>query len=133
MIFQVAVAWKKQLPSLILLELLRNTTQQSTMATVAPLILVPPGGAPAIAVTPQLPHGPDPDTITGWLLDATATEMWDGMSKGLEGGFNRLVDDIPIMNGAGYTDAMREMKDEILNSDTLIPYLVTTNIGNDVV
>jgi hypothetical protein len=39
--------------------------QQSTMATVAPPILVLPGGAPAGAVTPQLPY------ITGWLLDAT--------------------------------------------------------------
>jgi hypothetical protein len=37
------------------------------------------------------------------------------------------------MNAPGYDDAMQEMRDDVLNSDTLIPYLVTTNIGNDVV
>jgi hypothetical protein len=37
--------------------------------------LVPPGGAPPIPVTmPRLPFAADPGTITGWLLDATATE-----------------------------------------------------------
>jgi hypothetical protein len=37
-------------------------------------LVVPPGGAPAVATAPHLPFGADRGTITGWLLDATATE-----------------------------------------------------------
>jgi hypothetical protein len=32
--------------------------------------MIPPGGAPAApAVTPQLPYGTDPGTITGWIIE----------------------------------------------------------------
>jgi hypothetical protein len=49
----------------------------------------------------------------------------------LEAGFSRLVDDIPDMNAADYTQVMQVMVDEIVNSDTLNTYLTTTNFGND--
>jgi hypothetical protein len=51
----------------------------------------------------------------------------------LELGFNRLVDDIPATNAVDYEDIMREMTDEIIHSDTLVTYLVATNICNNVV
>ena len=73
------------------------------MAGMVPPIIVPPGGVPALAVTPQLPFAADPGTITGWLLDTTSTETSDSISKGLERGFNRLVNNIPDPNAPGYT------------------------------
>jgi hypothetical protein len=103
------------------------------MAAAVPPFIVPPGGAPALAVTPQLPFAADPGTITGWLLDTTTTETSESISQGLERGFNRLVDNVPAMNANGYDEAMREMTDEIVNSDTLVTYLMATNIINEVV
>jgi hypothetical protein len=105
----------------------------STMAAMAPPIMTPPDGAPTVAVPPQLPFAADPGTITGWLLDTTAMETLAIISKGLEHGFNRLVNNIPDMNAPDYDKTMREMTDEIVNSDTLVTYLVATNIINDVV
>jgi hypothetical protein len=55
-----------------------------TMATVAALIsiIVPPGGAPAVTVMPQLPFGrADPGTITGWLLDEPSTKMLTDIAR----------------------------------------------------
>jgi hypothetical protein len=93
--------------------------------------IVPPGGAPPAVTAPQLPFGADPGTITGWLLDATSTETSGTISRGLERGFNRLVDNIPGTAAPGYPAAMQAMADEIINSDTLITYLTVTNIPND--
>ncbi len=64
------------------------------MAAVPPPQMVLPGVSPAVAVTPQLPHGADPGTITGWILQATSTETSESISRGLELGFNRLVDNV---------------------------------------
>jgi hypothetical protein len=111
----------------------RTSYDQSTMAAVAPVVMGPPGGAPVLTVTPQLPHGADPGTITGWLLESTSAETPEEMSKGLAVGFNRLVDNIPGMADAGYDAVMQEMAAEITNSDTIVPYLVATNICNNVV
>jgi hypothetical protein len=49
----------------------------------------------------------------------------------MERGLNRLVDNIPNIGTAGYDGVMRDMIDEITNSDTLIPYLVASNIVNE--
>jgi hypothetical protein len=103
------------------------------MADVAAPVLVLPGGAPAGAVTPQLPHGADPGTITGWLLDITSTETSESISTSLECCFDWLVNNIPVIYGPGYDEAMQAMKDEVISSDMLVTYLVTTNIGNNVV
>jgi hypothetical protein len=103
------------------------------MATVAPPVVGQPGGAHAPVVAPQLPFGADPGTVTGWLLESTATETSESISRGLELGFNRLVDNVPGIHDVGYSDVMRDMIAEIINSDTLTPYLVATNIGNNVV
>jgi hypothetical protein len=94
-------------------------------------ILVPPGGAPAVATAPHLPFGGDPGTITGWLLGATATETSGGISRGLERGFNRLTTNIPNLGDAGYDDAIRSMVDEVIGSDTLVTYLAAINIGQE--
>jgi hypothetical protein len=93
--------------------------------------LVPPGGAPAVATAPHLPFGGDPGTITGWLLDATSTETSSDISRGLERGFNRLSNNIPGINDAGYEDAIRNIIDEVIGSDTLITYLTAINIGQE--
>jgi hypothetical protein len=52
------------------------------------------------------------------------------ISREMERGLNRLVDNIPDIGTAAYDGAMRDMVDEITNSDTLIPYLVASNINN---
>ncbi len=94
-------------------------------------VFVPPGGAPAVATAPHLPFGGDPGTITGWLLDATSTETSSDISRGLEQGFNRLVDNIPNMGDPGYTAAIRNMVDEAIGSDMLTTYLTAINIGQE--
>jgi hypothetical protein len=93
--------------------------------------LVSPGGAPPVLVsTPHLPFAADPGTITGWLLDATATKRASSISREMKRGLNHLVDTIPDIGTAGYDEAMRDLVDESANSDTLIPYLVGSNIFN---
>jgi hypothetical protein len=94
-------------------------------------ILVPPGGAPAVATAPHLPFGGDPGTITGWLLDATATETSSDISRGLERGFNRLSTNIPDAGDAGHEDAIRNIVDEVIGSDMLVTYLTAINIGQE--
>jgi hypothetical protein len=104
-----------------------------TMAAVVPPVIVPPGGPHLLAVVPQLPHGAHPGTITGWLLESTTTETWEKISRDLEIGFNHLVNNVPDVNDAGYEAFMGDMTMEIISSDTLTPYLVATNICNNVV
>jgi hypothetical protein len=94
-------------------------------------VLVPPGGAPAVATAPHLPFGGDPGTITGWLLDATSTETSSDISRGLELGFNRLNNNIPDVGDAGHSDAIRNIVDEVIGSDTLVTYLTAINIGQE--
>jgi hypothetical protein len=94
-------------------------------------VLVPPGGAPAVATAPHLPFGGDPGTITGWLLDATSTETLSDISRGLEQGFNRLTNNIPDAEAAGYASAIRNIVDEVIGSDTLVTYLTAINIGHE--
>jgi hypothetical protein len=102
------------------------------MAANAPPLIVPPGGAPPV-VAPQLPHGADPGTITGWILDETVAATPASITQELERGFNRLVNNIPAANDANYREVMREMTDEVMYSDTLTTYLTATNRWNDVV
>jgi hypothetical protein len=102
------------------LKKLRDNYKQSTMAAVVPPIpmVVPPGGAPAVATAPHLPFGGDPGTITGWLLDATSTTSSD-ISRGLEQGFNWLVTNIPDIRDAEYDKAIQNIFDEVVGSDML--------------
>jgi hypothetical protein len=65
--------------------------------------------------------------------DATATATSSDISRGLEQGFDRLVTNIPDAEDPGYNDAMRDIVDEVIGSDTLVTYLTATNIGHDVV
>jgi hypothetical protein len=81
-------------------------------------MVVPPGGAPAVATAPHLPFGGDPGTITGWLLDATSTTSSD-ISRGLEQGFNWLVTNIPDIRDAEYDKAIQNIVDEVVGSDML--------------
>jgi hypothetical protein len=97
------------------------------------LLVVPPGGAPAVATAPHLPFGADPGTITGWLLDATATETSSNISRRLTRGFNWLVENIPAIGDPWYDAAILNVTDEVIGSDTIVTYLTATNIGNDVV
>jgi hypothetical protein len=42
-------------------------------------------------VAPQLPHSPDPGTITDWIVDETVAATSPVITQELEQGFNRLV------------------------------------------
>ena len=101
------------------------------MAAAVPPVIVPPGGAAPGLVVPQLPYAADPGSLTGWILDATATETSDSISKTLELGFSRLVDNIPASGNPGYQEAMQDMVLEIINSDTLCTFLTATNVGSN--
>jgi hypothetical protein len=103
------------------------------MAAAVPPAIVPPGGAPPGVVVPQLPYAADPGSVTGWILDATATETSDSISKTLELGFSRLVDNIPDQGDPGHQEAMQDMVLEVINSDTLCTYLTATNFGSGTV
>jgi hypothetical protein len=73
-------------------------------------VFVPPGGAPAVVTAPHLPFGCDPGTITGWLLDATATETSGDISRGLERcSCNRLTHNIPDFNDNEFDEAIRDI------------------------
>jgi hypothetical protein len=73
----------------------------------------------------------------GWILQSTPTKTSDSISIGLELGFNHLADNIPVSNERRwlYHEAviMHSITDEVVNSDTLITYLVAANICNNVV
>lgn len=71
------------------------------MAAMGVPIIVPPGRAPAVAMAPRPPFGADPGTITGWLLDTTATETSSNISRGVDLGFIWLVYNIAAMGDPG--------------------------------
>jgi hypothetical protein len=98
------------------------------MAAPAPPIVVPPGSPPPLGVS-QLPYAADTGSLTGWLLDTTATETSSGIVGGLDRSFNRLVHNVPLDGDPGHDEAMLMMVDEIVNSDTLTTYLTATNFG----
>jgi hypothetical protein len=101
--------------------------EQATMAGVGgpvPVLTPPPG------VALQLPFGADPGTITGWLLDETSSQTTADVAQTLDRWFNRLVDGIPGIADPGFKTAMTMMTDEIKDSNTLVTYLMATNIGS---
>jgi hypothetical protein len=53
------------------------------MPPAIPPMPVPPGGAPPAMGLPQLPYAADTGSLTGWLLDSTATKLLDSISRGL--------------------------------------------------
>jgi hypothetical protein len=116
---------------LLIISQLRDDYEQSTMVDVGNLAVIPAAGASPVPTAPQLPFAADPGTITGWLLDATTTETSGSISRGLELGFNRLVDNVPDPGDATYDDVMCTMTDEIISSNTLVTYLVVTNAVNN--
>jgi hypothetical protein len=61
------------------------------------------------------------------------TKRSDSISRGLEICFDHLVNNVSGINDAGYEDVMQDMIAEIINRDTLVPYLATANICNNVV
>jgi hypothetical protein len=123
----------KQRHDILTVFLVESDYEQATMAGVGgPIpVIVPPPGAPPPVVAPQLPFAADPGTITGWLLDDTASQTPTDVARALDRGFNRLVDGVPANGDAGFEAAMRLMTDEITNSDTLVTYLTATNVGSD--
>ncbi len=94
-----------------------------------PVVGGPPGGAPpAPAQVPHLPFAGDFGTLTGWLLEKTATETSEAISRDINSGFERLAT-MPCLNENEHDEAMRNLVDEVLNSDTLGCYLTVTNTG----
>jgi hypothetical protein len=59
--------------------------------------------------------------------------MSDSILKGLGRGFTRHVDNVPGAGDPGHSEAMKQISNEIVNSDTLMTYLTATNFGHDVV
>jgi hypothetical protein len=118
---------------LVLRSCRETSTKQRTMANAVPLGIVPPVGPPPLVVVPQLPYAADPGSLTGWVLETTATETSGSISKSLGRGFARLVDNVPLDGDPGHEEAMKEMADEIVNSDSLTTYLTATNFGQDAV
>jgi hypothetical protein len=47
--------------------------------------------------------------------------------------FDRLVENIPAIGDPGYDEAIRNITNEVIGSDTMVTCLTATNIGNDVV
>jgi hypothetical protein len=91
--------------------------------------MVPPAGVPPALVpnVPQLPFAADPGTITGWILDATATKMSESISLDLERGFNRLVTNVPAHGNPAYDATMQEMTANSVND--VVPINVLHSIG----
>jgi hypothetical protein len=92
-------------------------------------VLLPPGGLPPPAA-PRLPFGADPGTITGWLLENTVDSTSHSISLEMEQCFNRL-DNVLVDGDPGHDEAMLQMVDEVRHSDTIVTYLVATNICNN--
>jgi hypothetical protein len=106
-------------------------------ATVPPAAGVPPAGVPGPAVPtvhgpapPPLPFPGDPGTVTGWLLERSASISSNALAKEIEAGFARLTANIPAdPTNADYPGAMRDLVDEVLNSADLCCYLTVSATG----
>jgi hypothetical protein len=87
------------------------------------------GGAPppplGVAV-PQLPCGADPGSITGWMLQESASHSANEIAIQLEKGFARLAA-LPDPADAGYQTELQALRDEMINGDVLGTYLVVSN------
>ena len=95
-----------------------------------PPIVIPPVGPPVLQA-PQLPFAADPGSLTGWLVDESVTGSLGELMAHMNRGFNRLTDGVPDANHATYPAFMRNMVEEVVGSDTLVTYLVTTNVVNE--
>jgi hypothetical protein len=82
-------------------------------------------------VPPPLPFPGDPGTVTGWLLEQSASILSDALVKEIEVGFAQLTAGIPAdpAADAAYLGAMRDLVDEILNSADLCCYLTMLATG----
>ena len=95
-----------------------------------PPIVIPPVGPPVLQA-PQLPFAADPGSLTGWLVDESVTGSPGELMTHMNRGFNCLTDGVPDANHATYPAFMRNMVEEVVGSDTLVTYLVTTNVVNE--
>jgi len=101
------------------------------MAAADPAMPLPLGGAPQPlqvegAVAPQLPFGPDPGSITGWILQETSSVSTNETSLVFERSFARLPV-VPMPEAEGHDNAMRSLTDEVLTDDALGTYFVASN------
>jgi hypothetical protein len=77
-------------------------------------------------IAPQLPFAADPGSITGWMLETAANDTTTDISNHMARGLNRLAS-IPAVGHANHNRDRRAMIDEIINSDSMEPYLVVSN------
>jgi hypothetical protein len=92
------------------------------LAAGVPLVLRP--------LAPPLPFPGDPGTITSWLIDQSLSVTSSSLVNEIEAGFARLSHDIPADPAdPEYGGPMRELVDEILNSDDLCCYLTASKTG----
>ena len=101
------------------------------MAAADPTMPLSLGGAPQPlqvggAVAPQLPFGPDPGSITGWILQETSSVSTNETSLSFERSFARLAV-VPMPEVEGHDNAMRSLTDEVLSDNALGTYLVASN------
>jgi hypothetical protein len=92
----------------------------------------PAAGEPPVPrpLAPPLPFPGDPGTITGWLIDQSLSVTSNSLVREIEASFARLSQDIPEDTAdPNYLGAMREMVDEVLNSDDLCCYLTASETG----
>lgn len=92
-------------------------------AAAAAAVAAAAGGAPPPMVgAPQLPLGADPGTISGWMLQHTASDTPSQIANEMERGFLR-IDSLPDVGHADHDMRSRQLTDEVLNSDILVTYL----------
>jgi hypothetical protein len=92
----------------------------------------PVAGGPPVPrpLAPPLLFPGDPGTITGWMIDQSLSVTLSWLVNEIEAAFARLLQDIPKDTAVpNYLGAMREMVDEVLNSDNLCCFLTASETG----
>ena len=90
----------------------------------------PASAGPIPVAAPPLPYPGGPGTITGWLLDQSASITLDELVRDIEAGFARLLANMPANPvDPGDQEALRELVDKVLNSDDLCCYLTVSETG----
>jgi hypothetical protein len=81
-------------------------------------------------VPPPLPFPGDPGTVTGWLLERSASISSETLAREIETGFAHLTANIPAdPTDAYHPGAMRDLVDKVLNSADLCCYLTVSATG----
>jgi hypothetical protein len=81
------------------------------------------GGAPPPVDAPHLPFPAEPGSITGWMLEMSASDTTRDIAEHMRRSFTHLGS-LPAVANAGYNAMHQQMLEKVVSADVFDTYLV---------